>query len=173
MTHFTFHTVIWHIVKQEYWYPIFGVSTFKIFQCKIFELAVISMINHLLYYNMQCHVLMSSWSSACATYRSFVHQRKWVMSVLPPVMAAGPLFGQCFHHASQLPDWSFSVSSTGKRVERPWPELTSCFCCDPFRNVDEWINICSKFLFLPILMKTSAPFGHLWILGDALKQKLL
>lgn len=67
------------------------------------------------------------------------------------LMAAVPLFGQCFHLCSQFPDWSFSISSTGKglqrRGKRPRPELTSCFCWDAFRNVNDWINICSKFPF--------------------------
>lgn len=39
------------------------------------------------------------------------------------------------------------VSGTEKLSEgkSPRPELTSCFCWDTFWNVDDCINICSKF----------------------------
>lgn len=74
-----------------------------------------------------CRVGTGSWSRACVILEKFVHQRKWVMSLFQPVMAAGPLFSQCFHHSPQLTGVSASAAQErGFRGggQRPRPELT-------------------------------------------------
>lgn len=113
---------------------------------------------------MVCRVGTGPWWRTCVIYRGFVHRRKWCQSACLLWLLAHCL--TCVSITESSCHTGVSLSAMWKRGERPWPELTSCFCWGTFRNVDDCINICSEWSFYILLRIVTSWVGrHINVTG--------